>query len=427
MNRRVVVTGMGIVAPNGTGVANFNTALQRGESGIRFIEELKNLNFNCQIGGVPTIDNNALAPYLPSYNIETLSLVVRYACLAAIEAWQDAGLSVPDIDSPEPNWDTGLILGTGLAALDVIGQKNVPLVDAGKIKRLGSTMIEQIMVSGNSAYVSGILALGNQVSTISSACSTGTEALISAYMRVRDGKANRMLAGGSEAYTPYIWGGFDSMRVMNGNSNADPTAGSKPMSANANGFVPGAGAGILILEELETALARGAKIYAEIVGGAVNCGGQRMGGSMTAPNSIAVQHCIKAAMQDGNIQTHQIDAISGHLSSTMADPVEVNNWAEALGRTGSDFPYINSTKSLVGHCLGAAGAIESIAAVLQIHQGFMHPSLNANPVHEKIQQTIDISKCIPNNTLYLPEINYLAKASFGFGDVNSCIIFKKHT
>lgn len=286
-------------------------------------------------------------------------------------------------------------------------------------------MIEQIMVSGNSAYVSGILGLGNQVSTISSACSTGTEALITAYNRVRSGLANRMLAGGSEAYTPYIWGGFDSMRVMNGASNDQPEAGSKPLSSQANGFVPGSGAGMIVVEELETALQRGAKIYAEIIGGAVNCGGQRMGGSMTAPNSTAVQLCIKAAMADANIQTHQIDAISGHLSSTMADPVEVANWAIALNRKGSDFPTINSTKSLVGHCLGAAGAIESVAAILQLQNSFMHASLNADPIHPDITNLIH-NNCIPRTQTSLPNMQILAKASFGFGDVNSCIIFKKY-
>lgn len=425
MNRRVVITGMGVVAPNAIGIGNFKTALENAQSGIKFIQELKDLNFACQIGGVPTINNDALQPYLQSYNMNNLSLVVRYACLSAIEAWQDAGFEIPDIDSPEPMWDTGLILGTGLAALDVIGQKNVPLVDAGKIKRLGSTMIEQIMVSGNSAYVSGILGLGNQVSTISSACSTGTEALITAYNRVRSGLANRMLAGGSEAYTPYIWGGFDSMRVMNSSSNNQPEAGSKPLSAQANGFVPGSGAGMIVVEELETALQRGAKIYAEIIGGAVNCGGQRMGGSMTAPNSTAVQLCIKTAMADANIQTHQVDAISGHLSSTMADPVEVANWAIALNRKGSDFPTINSTKSLVGHCLGAAGAIESVAAIIQLQNNFMHASLNADPIHPDIANLIH-NDCIPHTQKHLPNMQILAKASFGFGDVNSCIIFKKY-
>ena len=425
MNRRVVITGMGVVAPNATGIENFKTAIENAQSGIRFIQELKDLNFSCQIGGVPTIDNDILQPYLQSYNLNNLSLVVRYACLSAIEAWQDAGFEIPDIDSPEPLWDTGLILGTGLAALDVIGQKNVPMIDTGKVKRLGSTMIEQIMVSGNSAYVSGILGLGNQVSTISSACSTGTEALITAYNRVRSGLANRMLAGGSEAYTPYIWGGFDSMRVMNGTSNEQPEAGSKPMSALAQGFVPGSGAGMVIVEELETALKRGAKIYAEIVGGAVNCGGQRMGGSMTAPNSTAVQLCIKAALKDANTQTHEVDAISGHLSSTMADPVEVANWATALNRKGSDFPVINSTKSLVGHCLGAAGAIESVAAILQLQNGFMHASLNADPLHPDIANLID-TNCVPRTKANMPNMQVLAKASFGFGDVNSCIVFKKY-
>lgn len=131
-------------------------------------------------------------------------------------------------------------------------------------------------------------------------------------------------------------------------------------------------------------------------------------------------------MADANIQAHQIDAISGHLSSTMADPVEVANWAIALNRKGSDFPTINSTKSLVGHCLGAAGAIESVAAILQLQNSFMHASLNADPIHPDIANLIH-NNCIPRTQISLPNMQILAKASFGFGDVNSCIIFKKHT
>lgn len=425
MSKRVVVTGMGVVSPNALGVANFKIALQKAVSGIEFLSELQSLNFSCQVAGVPPFDNDALAPYLPDYDVPNLSSAIRYSCMAGIEAWLDAGLAIPDIDCPEALWDSGLILGTGLAALDLAGKKAVPLTDAGKVRRLGSTMMEQIMVSGSGAYLSGILGLGNQVSTVSSACSTGTEALITAFNRVRNGDAVRMLAGSVEGTSPYYWSGFDSMRVLMPNSNDAPQAASRPMSALAGGFVPGSGAGMVLLEDLETALARGAKIYAEVLGGAVNCGGQRMGGSMTAPNSTSVRRCIAMAIADAGIHTNEIDAISGHLSSTMADPIEVGNWAQSLNRYGSDFPYINSTKSLVGHCLGAAGSIESVAAILQLNEGFMHASLNCDPVHADIAHTIDPQR-IPRTAIELPNMQVLAKASFGFGDVNSCIIFKKY-
>ena len=194
------------------------------------------------------------------------------------------------------------------------------------------------------------------------------------------------------------------------------------MSATAGGFVPGSGGAMLVLEELETALARGARIYAEIIGGYVNCGGQRMGGSMTAPNPEGVKRCIRGAVGDAGINPAEVDAINGHLTATYADPYEVRNWAEALDRNTENLPYIQSTKSLIGHCLGAAGAIECAAAVLQIYKGFLHPSINCEDVHPDIEK---YAQKIPQKCLEFPELKIIAKAGFGFGDVNSCIIFKK--
>ena len=195
------------------------------------------------------------------------------------------------------------------------------------------------------------------------------------------------------------------------------------MSASACGFVPGAGAGCLILEERETALARGAKIYGEITGAMVNCGGQRQGGSMTAPNPEGVVRCIRGAIDDAGIDPKNIDAINGHLTATYADPYEIRSWAKALERDPDNFPYINSTKSMIGHCLGAAGAIESIAAVLELQNGFLHPSINCEDIHPEL---MPYEKSVVRERMDFPEIRTIAKASFGFGDVNSCLIITKH-
>jgi 3-oxoacyl-(acyl-carrier-protein) synthase len=211
------------------------------------------------------------------------------------------------------------------------------------------------------------------------------------------------------------------MRVLCRKFNDNPAAGSRPLSATACGFVPGSGGAMLVLEELETALARNARIYVEVIGGYVNCGGQRMGGSMTAPNPEGVKRCIRGAVADAGINPAEVDAINGHLTATYADPLEVTNWAEALERTPDNFPYINSTKSLIGHCLGAAGAIESVASVLQIYKGFLHPSINSEDVHPDIEK---FAQKIPQKCLEFPQLKIIAKAGFGFGDVNSCVIFK---
>jgi len=143
---------------------------------------------------------------------------------------------------------------------------------------------------------------------------------------------------------------------------------------------------------------------------------------MTAPNPDGVQRCIRSTIQDAGISPNEIDAISGHLSATFADPGEVKSWAKALDRAPEDFPIINSTKSLIGHCLGAAGAVETVAAVIELHKGFMHPSINCEDVHPDLEPYTDR---IAHNCVDYPELKTMAKASFGFGDVNSCLILKK--
>lgn len=422
MGRRVVITGMGVVAPNGHGLATFEQALRQGISGIRHIPELATMNFACQVGGVPQDFDAVRSRYFDPEALMSLNDNIGYASVAAVDAWRDGGFTVPEAGDDCVDWETGVISGSGIGGMDTIAGQLVPMVNAGNVRRMGSRMVEQVMNSGTSARIAGLLALGNQVTSNSSACSTGNEAVIEAARRIRNGLATRMLAGGSEGPSPYIWAGFDAMRVICRKFNDHPEQASRPMSASACGFVPGAGGALLLLEELESALKRGARIYAEILGGMVNCGGHRMGGSITAPNPEGVRRCIHGALADAKIDPRQIDAINGHLTATYADPVEVKNWSAALGRGPEDFPYINSTKSMVGHCLGAAGAIECVATVLQLHRGFIHPSINCEDLHPEI---VPFAKSVPHAAVECPDLNVVAKAGFGFGDVNSCLIFRK--
>jgi 3-oxoacyl-(acyl-carrier-protein) synthase len=412
---------MGVAAPNAHGLNNFEDALREGRSGIRFIPELQELNFACQIGGVPQDFDTIRKNYFDHEKLLSLNDNIGYASVCAVDAWTDAGFIVPDSEDDNVDWDTGVIVGSGIGGMDTIAKTVVPMVNEGKVRRMGSRIVEQVMNSGTSARIAGLLALGNQVTSNSSACSTGNEAVIEALWRIRAGLAKRILAGGSEGASPYIWAGFDAMRVICRKFNDRPEAASRPMSATASGFVPGSGAAVLVLEDLESAMERGAKIYAEVLGGAVNCGGHRMGGSITAPNPEGVKRCIKAAVSDAGITPGEIDAINGHLTATFADPHEVKNWSVALERSPKDFPYINSTKSLVGHCLGAAGAIESVAVVLQLYKRFLHPSANCEDIHPDI---IEFEDKVPRKCMDFPEVRIIAKAGFGFGDVNSCLMFK---
>lgn len=427
MKKRVVITGMGVVSPNGIGLKNFEAALRAGKSGIRFLPELERLKFACRIGATPEgFDEHwtSLMGKGPAMNsTENPGGNIAYASYAALSAWADAGLAVPGDHDPA-DWDAGTVFGCGICGMNLIAGTVVPMVDAGNVRRLGSQIVERVMSSGISAHVGGLLGLGNQVTSNSSACSTGTEAVIAAARRIRAGLARRMVAGGAEEPSPYIWAGFDAMRVLARKFNDQPEKGSRPMSATACGFVPGAGAGALVLEDLESALARGCRIYAEITGIMVNCGGQRGGGSMTAPNPEGVVRCIQGALADADTPADAVDLINGHLTATFADPHEVQNWSTALRRGPSDFPVINSTKSMIGHCLGAAGAIETVAAVLQLHKGFVHPSVNCEDIHPDIQS---FDGRVPRACREFPELKTLAKACFGFGDVNSCLILKKWT
>ena len=411
-----------MVAPNAIGVDNFLRAIRKGKSGITFHQKLKDLNFSCCIGGIPQITKKLKSQYLSPLQLRGFnSSGILYGCIAGIDAWKDAGFKI-NKDS-NIDYNSGMVFGAGTSGVEKF-REAIYRLDNQEVKRLGSTVVVQTMGSGISAYLGGILGLGNQVTTNSSACSTGTEALLMGFERIKSGKSLRMLVGSCSDDGPYIWGGFDAMRVMNYKNNQSPKKGSKPMSADASGFVPGGGAGAIVLESLESALDRKVRIYAEVLGGNVNSGGQRNGGTITSPNSEAVQKCIVDALRDAGIKSGQIDAINGHLTATSKDTLEIENWTKALKRRGVKFPIINSLKSMTGHCLAAAASIENVATVLQLKHQFVFPNINCETVHPNILKLISKEK-IPIKMIK-KKLNIVAKASFGFGDVNGCIIFKKY-
>jgi len=423
MGRRVVITGLGVCAPNGVGLTDFTQALLDGKSGIRHQPNLEKLGFGCQVAGEPLVKDNLINSYFTPLERRGLNASgIVYGVIAGVEAWNDPGLVKNTTN--EPSWDRGIVFGTGILGVDKF-KEAIHLIDEGNVRRLGSTSVIQTMASGISAYLGGMLGCGNQVTTNSAACTTGTEGIIMAYDRISQGKAEIMLTGSCSDSGPYVWGGFDAMRILPRGYNNDPAKASRPMSATASGFIPGSGAGALVLESLESAQERGAHIYAEVLGGEINSGGQVGEGSMTAPNSLAVQRCIKNAVVNAGIEASDIDVINGHLTATSKDSLEIKNWSVALNRKGADFPLINSFKGAVGHCLAAAGSIECVAAILQFKEQVVFKNINCEDVHPEITELIADS-CIPRKTLeHAPSI--IAKASFGFGDVNACVIFKAFT
>jgi len=421
MSRRVVITGMGVVSPNGVGIPAFLSAIRHGVSGIRYDPAYKDLHFNCQVAGKPEFDWDRLKGYVSEITFHGLQgHALGYGIMAALDAWTDSG---NDIGGKETTWDTGCVFGSSVSECEVV-KRIYNRVDAGEAKKLGSRVIEQMMNSSITAYISGRLGLGNRIIATSAACATGTQAILMGYEYIRQGTAQRMVVGSSEHVDPYIFGAFDSMRILSRKFNHAPEKASRPMSETAGGFVPGSGAGALVLEDLDFALSRGARIYAELLGGACNSGGQRNGGSMTAPASPGVIRCIMDAVASSGIDPRTIDLISGHLTATAADTMEIQNWCLALGRNGRNFPPINSLKSMIGHSLSAAGSIESVAAVLQVVHQFIHPNINLDDPNPGILQQID-PDCLPVKAVER-ELRTVAKANFGFGDVNACLIFSKY-
>jgi 3-oxoacyl-[acyl-carrier-protein] synthase II len=421
MSKRVVVTGMGVVSPNGIGIPAFLHAIQNGTSGIKFMPRYQELNLGCQVAGMPDFEWESLKNYISEVTFHGLKGTnIGFGVAAALDAWADSGI---EYDTDSPRWETGCVFGNSIA--DTEAMKNVIIkVDNKEARKLGSRVVEQAMNSGVTSYISGRLGFGNKIVTNSSACATGTQAILMGYEYIKDGYAKRMLVGSSEHVDTYVYGAFDSMRVLSRKFNDDPEKASRPMSITAGGFVPGSGAGALVLEDLDFALERGAHIHAEILGGSSNSGGQRLGGTMTAANSTGVIRCISEAMISSGINGEQIDLISGHLTATNADRQEIQNWSQALNRAGDNFPLTNSLKSMIGHCLSAAGSIETVASILQIVHGFVHPNINLEDPSPEITSLVSLDK-LPVKMIK-KEINIVAKANFGFGDVNSCLILSKY-
>lgn len=420
-NDRVVITGLGVVAPNGIGVDNFLSSLKGGATGIRALPELEQLGFRCTVGGEPQLSPDDLDQYLSFLQQKRIvASGVRYGVLAGLMAWIDSGMKI-NRESPRLP-ETGVIMGAGMSGGDIYGA-GVVKVNNGQVKRLGSVTCPNSMSSSSSAFLGGLIGAGNQVSTNASACASGTEALILGADRIRLGYADRMVCGACDSGSKYVRAGFDAMRVLNSQSNDEPEIASRPLNEHASGFVPGAGGGAYVLERLSSARARGARIYAEILGGAVNSGGQREGGTMTAPNPRAIESVIQSALRHARVNAADIQLISGHLTGTRFDPYEIKAWTQALNRKGVDFPYIQALKSLTGHALSAAGALEAVAMVLQLHHNFLHANANCKPIHPDILSLIS-EEVIPTSYREV-ELQTAITASFGFGDVNACAVLRK--
>lgn len=421
MTNRVVVTGYNVLLPEVHNLEEFHNFLVRGIPCYDFHEDLKEDGFFCQVGGRIKDIDHLLKEVTDDLELVEASLNTKMGIVSAFHAWQNAGLSIPSNKTRDP--DTGVIVGSSTGSLNMMAEKVYPSIQKKRIKRIGSFGAQNIMNSNVSAHLSAMINAGGLTLGLSNACSSSTDAIIQGYHHIRQGRAKRFLVGGVEESSKYVWSLFDALMVSNRHSNQSPKEACRPFSAEAKGVIPSGGAAMIVIESLDSAKERGAHIYAEIKGTHQNSGAQQSGGSMTYPNKDAIIRCIHKAIEHAEINASEIQLINGHLTGTKADILEVGCWKEAFKMNDAALPFIQSTKGLVGHTIGAAGAVEVCALLDQMSKDYIHGNTNCKPIHSDILEQVDEDKI--STTKIDTKLDTVIKASFGFGDVNSVLILGK--
>jgi 3-oxoacyl-[acyl-carrier-protein] synthase-1 len=403
--RRVVVTGMGIVCSIGNNAQEVVASLREARSGLVAAEDYARLGFRSQVHGSLKIDLDAVVDRRAR---RFQGDGAGYCWVAMTQAIQDAGLEQKDISNPR----TGLIVGSGgpstkaiVAAADITRQNNSP-------KRIGPFAVPKAMSSTCSANLSTWFKTKGVNYSISSACSTSANCIGNAYEMIQWGKQDVMFAGGGEELDWTLSELFDAMGAMSSKYNATPEKASRAYDRNRDGFVISGGGGILILEELEHAKARGAKIYAEVVG----YGASADGADMVAPSGEGAVRCMKLALE--NVKA-PVDYINPHATSTpVGDIPEIDAIREVFGV--DRMPPVSATKSLTGHSQGAAGVHEAIYTLLMMQSGFICESANIEEIDPAVADANIVRKRIDNAT-----INVAMSNSFGFGGTNATLVFQR--
>ncbi|MEQ1602999.1 MAG: beta-ketoacyl-ACP synthase II [Methylophilaceae bacterium] len=406
--RRVVVTGLGVVSPVGIGVQASWSELIAGKSGITKITKFDASNFSSQIAG--EVKGFDVSQYLPAKEARRMDVFIQYGLAAGIEAVKDSGLVVTEENAER----IGVSIGSGIGGLRLIEETN-DIYDAGGARKISPFFIPGTiinMISGNLSIMFGFK--GPNVAIVT-ACTTGTHSIGDAARMIEYGDADVMVAGGSEAaITELSVGGFASARALS-SRNDDPATASRPWDLDRDGFVIGEGAGVLVLEEYETAKKRGAKIYAELIGYGMSADAYHM----TAPNMDGPRRSIRNALNNAALNPDQVQFINAHGTSTpLGDSNETNAIKAAFGDHAKNL-VINSTKSMTGHLLGGAGGLESVFTVLSIHHQISPPTINIFNQDPEC----DLDFCA--NTARDMKIEIALKNNFGFGGTNGSLVFKK--
>ncbi|HJD21053.1 MAG TPA: beta-ketoacyl-ACP synthase II [Candidatus Gemmiger faecigallinarum] len=409
--RRVVVTGLGTVNPIGHNTAETWANARAGVCGIGPITQFDASDFKVKLAGeVKDFDPE---PVIERREAKKMARFTQLAVVAAAEALADSGLTV-DPDSPEAA-RCGVIVSSGIGSLPGIEEEHSRGLAKG-FERVSPFFIPMVIANMAAAQIAIRTGFKGVCTCPVTACAGGTNAIGDAFHRIRDGYEDVMLAGGTEScVSPLAIGGFSSMKALT--TCADPDAASVPFDARRSGFVLGEGSGILILEELEHAKARGAKIYAEMVGYGANCDAYHI--TAPAPHGAGGAACMTLALNDAGIHAEDVDYINAHGTSTkMNDSCET----EAIKTAFGDWAYklcVSSTKSMTGHLLGGAGGVEAVFTALAVRDGFVPATIH----HQEADPELDLDY-VPNIGREKP-LRYAMSNSLGFGGHNACIVLKK--
>jgi len=412
--RRVVITGLGCVSPVGNTVADAWAAITAGTSGIATITKFDASAFTTRFAG--EVKGFNVEDYMPAKEARHMDTFIHYGMAAGMQAIRDSGL----VDAQDNLGDTidadriGVIIGSGIGGLPLIEETHAELTNRGP-RRISPFFIPASiinMISGNLSIKYGLKGPNLAIVT---ACTTGLHCIGSAGRMIMYGDADVMIAGGAESsISPLGLGGFASARALS-SRNDDPAAASRPWDKDRDGFVLGEGAGVLVLEEYEHAKARGANIYAELVGFGMSGDAYHM----TAPNLDGPRRCMAAALKDAGINPDEVQYLNAHGTST---PLGDQNESDAIKMAFGDHAkklVVNSTKSMTGHLLGGAGGLESVFTVLAVRHQISPPTINI----DNQDPSCDLDYCA--NKARKMEINYAVKNSFGFGGTNGALVFKK--
>jgi 3-oxoacyl-[acyl-carrier-protein] synthase II len=408
--RRVVITGLGTVNPLGLTVPEYWRGLLAGSSGIAPITAFDTSDFKVRFGG--EVKGFNPEPVLDVRSARKLDRFTQFAIVATAEAVKDAGLDL----SKENSFRCGCILGSGIGGLNELEEGAKVLADRGP-NRLGPFLIAKMIANAGSGNISIKFGLRGPNTTVSTACSSAAHAIGDSLSAIRDGYADVMISGGAEAaITPLGLGGFIACRALS-ERNDDPERASRPFDKDRDGFVLSEGAGILVLEEYERAKARRAPIYAEITG----CGNTADAYHITAPHEdgVGAAEAMRAAVRDAGWNTDDVQYINAHGTSTgLGDVAETKAVKMVFGDHAKRL-MISSTKSMVGHLLGASGGVEAVACALSIRHGVLHPTINLQ--HQDYEAGCDLDY-IPNQAREA-RVRRLLSNSFGFGGHNCSLAF----